>query len=175
MTDAKLAAAPASQLASPRWPGLLLLIAAIIELMSGLGDLPILLGDLSQIPGPGLGGAIIIAKIALQPVLALAALFFIIRGHLTYALLAMAFIILMTWLSFLPSVQLHGLELEGSPIVVLPMGFQLILAPFLVVAIAGLALTGRQLTLATLLAVLPTFVGVFGVIAFAIGVAIYGF
>ena len=66
-------------------------------------------------PRPGLGGAIIIAKIALQPLLALAALFFLIRGHLTYALLAMAFIILMTWLNYLPSVAIHGLELQGSP------------------------------------------------------------
>ena len=42
-------------------------------------------------------------------------------------------------------------------------------------AIAALALTGKQLTLATLLAVLPTLVSVLSVIAFAIGVAIYGF
>ena len=40
---------------------------------------------------------------------------------------------------------------------------------------SGLALTGKRLRLAILLAVLPTFVGIAGVIAFGIGVAIYGF
>jgi len=153
----------------------LLLIAAIIEFMGGLADLPILLGDLSQIPGPGLGGAIIIAKIALQPLLALAALFFLIRGHLTYSLLAMAFIILMTWLNYLPSVALHGLGSEAGGVGALFTFLLILLPPFLVVAIAGLALTGKQLTLATLLAIVPTLVSVLSVIAFAIGVGIYGF
>ena len=37
------------------------------------------------------------------------------------------------------------------------------------------ALTGKRLKLAILLAVLPTFIGIAGVIAFGIGVAIYGF
>jgi len=37
------------------------------------------------------------------------------------------------------------------------------------------ALTGKRLKLAILLAVLPTFVGIASVIAFGIGVAIYGF
>jgi hypothetical protein len=37
------------------------------------------------------------------------------------------------------------------------------------------ALTGKRLKLAILLAVLPTFIGIAGVIAFGIGLAIYGF
>ena len=138
MTQANAAGAPAPQLSSPRWPGLLLLIAAILEFMSGLGDLPILLGDLSEVPGPGLGGAIIVAKIALQPPLALAALFFIIRGHLTYALLAMAFIIVMTWLNYLPSVAIHGLELQGSPFAVALLVFR-----SAVISGSGIALSSR--------------------------------
>jgi hypothetical protein len=173
MTNASAAAVPAQ--GAPRWPRLLLLVAAAIELLGGLSDLPILLGNLSEIPGPGLGGAIIIAKIVLRPLLALAALFFTIRGRLPHALLAMALITLMTWLNWLPSVALHGLELQGSPAVVLLLVFQIILAPVLAAAIAGLVLMDKQLTLATVLAVLPTFVGVASVVAFAIGVAIYGF
>jgi hypothetical protein len=174
MTNADAAAAMPAQ-GAPRWPRLLLLVAAAIELLGGLSDLPILLGNLSEIPGPGLGGAIIIAKIALQPLLALAALIFTLRGRLPYALLAMAFIILMTWLNYLPSVATHGLELQGSPAVVLLLVFQIIVAPLLALAIAGLVLTGKQLTLATLLAVLPTLISILSVIAFGIGVAIYGF
>ena len=53
--------------------------------------------------------------------------------------------------------------------------FQLTIAPVIALAIAGLALTGKQITLATLLAVLPTFIDILGVVAFGISVAIYGF
>jgi hypothetical protein len=55
------------------------------------------------------------------------------------------------------------------------MGFQIIVAPLLALAVAGLALTGKRLKSAILLAVLPTFIGVATTIAFGIGVAIYGF
>ena len=50
-----------------------------------------------------------------------------------------------------------------------------ILPPILVLAIAALALTGKRLTLATVLALLPTLIGILSVVAFGIGVAIYGF
>ena len=53
--------------------------------------------------------------------------------------------------------------------------FQLTIAPVIALAIAGLVLIGKKLTLAMLLAVLPTLIGVLGVVAFGISVAIYGF
>jgi len=175
------AAVPASQ--PRRWPRLLLLIAASIEFLGGLSALPILAGDLSEVPGPGLGGAIIIATIILRPTAAAAALFFLIRGKLAPSLIAMAIVILASWFSYLPSIQLHGLDLRGnllevtlgSAMVTAGLFFQLIIAPVIALAIAGLALTGKQITLATLLAVLPTFIDVLGVVAFGISVAIYGF
>jgi hypothetical protein len=75
MTEVDAAAAtPARQ--PRRWPGLLLLIVAIFEFMGGLSALPILAGDLNEVPGPGLGGAIIIATIILHPVPAAAAAMF---------------------------------------------------------------------------------------------------
>jgi hypothetical protein len=174
MAEANQAAVvPASQ--PRRWPGLLLLIAAIIEFLGGLGALPILAGDLSEVPGPGLGGAIIIATIIIHPIAAGAALFFLVRGHLTWALVAMAVVILVGWITYLPSVQLHGLEMQGDGASGLFSFAILILPPILVLAITSLALTGKQLTLATLLAVLPTAISILSVIAFGIGVAIYGF
>ena len=51
----------------------------------------------------------------------------------------------------------------------------MILPPILVLAIAALALTGKRLTLATVLAILPTLISILSVVAFGIGVAIYGF
>lgn len=159
----------------PRWPTLLLLVAAAIEFLGGLGSLPILAGDLSEVPGPGLGGQIIIATIILHPIAAAAALLFLVRGSLTWALVAMAVVILLDWLSYLPSFQLHGIELQDDGTGGLFTFLVLILPPILVLAVSGLALAGTRLTLASLLAVLPTLISILSVLAYAIGVAIYGF
>jgi hypothetical protein len=159
----------------PRSRRLLLAIAAALELWSAVGDLPVLAGDLSKIPGPGLGGAIVVAKIALQPLLALAALIFAASGRIRPALLAFAAMIFLTWLSFLPSVAIHGLDLAGSPYANALLLFQIVLAPLIAMAVAGLALLRERLGLAVILAILPTLVAVFGTIAFAVGVALYGF
>ena len=173
MTDTA-SVAPAAQPA--KWARLLLLIAAMIEFLGGLRGLPMLLGDLNEVPGPGLDGQIILAGIVLQPLLALAALFFTVRGKIPYALVAMAFIILMAWLSYVPSVRLHGLDLsQGDAFTSTMLGWQLIAAPVVALAVAGLALRETQLTLATVLAVLPTLAHVLSVIVFGISVAIYGF
>jgi hypothetical protein len=173
MTDT-VSVAPSAQTA--KWARLLLLIAAVIEFLGGLNGLPILFGDLNEVPGPGLGGQIILAGIVLQPLLALAAIFFTVRGKIPYALVAMAFIILLSWLSYVPSVRLHGLDLsQGDAFTTAMLGWQLIVAPVVALAVAGLALRETQLTLATVLAVLPTLAHVLSVIVFGISVAIYGF
>ena len=173
MTDTA-SVAPAAQPA--KWARLLLLVAAMIEFLGGLGSLPILLGDLNEVPGPGLDGQIILAGIVLRPLLALAALYFTVRGKILYALAAMAFIILMAWLSYVPSVRLHGLDFsQGDAFTAAMLGWELIVAPVVALAVAGLALRETQLTLATVLAVLPTLAHVLSVIAFGISVAIYGF
>src|SRR5262245_34348344 len=112
MTDTPAAASV------PRWLRVLLIIAAVIELLGGLQGLPVLLGDVSEVPGPGLGGAVITAHIVLQPILALIALMFAIRGNIPYALLALALNTVMTWMNYVPSLQLHGISFAdnlGSP------------------------------------------------------------
>jgi hypothetical protein len=172
MTDANAAAAVPAKGTARRWPRLALLIAAAFEFLTGLSYLPILFGDLSQVPGPGIGGAIIVAKIALHPLVAFAALFFAVRGRMLYAILAMAAALLLTWVSFLPSVAINGLEMTGMAGAATI--YLIFLVPLLALAGIVLALRGR-LTPAIVLVVLPTFVGVAATIAFAIGVAIYGF
>ncbi len=164
------AARPAAS--ASRWPRLLLLIAATVELIGGLANLPVLF-DSPDVPG--LGGAVIIAKIVLQPVLALLALAFTIRGRMTDALLAMALIIAMGWLSFLPSAAVPGFDLnEGSGFILAHVVFQIYIAPVVALGVAVLALA-RQWTPACLLAALPTFLQIFGVVLFAISIAIHGF
>jgi hypothetical protein len=173
MTDT-VGVAPATGVA--KWACVLLQIAAVIEFLGGLNGLPILLGDLNEVPGPGLGGQIILAGIVLRPLLALAALFFTIRRNIPYALVAMAFIILLSWLSYVPSVQLHGLDLsQGDGFTSVMLGWELIAAPVVALAVAGLALWEKHLTLASVLAVLPTLAHILSVIVFGVSVAIYGF
>jgi hypothetical protein len=154
---------------------LLLAFAAALEFLGGLRDFPILFGNLSEIPGPGVGGAIIIAKIALQPILGFAALFFAASGRIRDALLAMAAIIVMTWLNWLPSVARHGLDFKGTAFVNLQLLFQIVIAPLLAAIVAALAMRRRRTSLAIGLAVLPTLMSVLGVLIFGIGVALYGF
>lgn len=139
MTETVEGAAPVQQ--SARWPGRLLLIAALIELLQGLAALPILAGDLNEVPGPGLGGAIIIATIVLHPLAALAALYFIVRAKAEWALVSMAVVILANWVSYLPSIRLHGLDLgadgTGGVLTILFVLVVLILPPILVLAVSG--------------------------------------
>jgi hypothetical protein len=176
MTEANSAAgSPATPAPAQPWPRIALIAAALIETLGAVNDLPILFVDTSEVPGSGLGGWIITAKLALTPVAAIAALVFALKGRMRHALVAMAAVIVLTWLSYLPSVAIHGLDFEGSLAVVLQMMFQIGLAPFIAATVAALAVRDQRLPFATFLAVLPTLVSVLSIAAFAIGVAIYGF
>jgi hypothetical protein len=168
-------AGTAATATAPRWPRAVLLLAAVIELLRGLSALPVLFGNLSEVPGPGLGGAIVALEIVLHPVLALAALSYLIRGRMAEALLAFAGMILLSWLSLLPSVAIHGFELHSGGVIAVHLIFQIFLAPFLAAAVATLAIRQKRVPLAAALAALPTGLYVLGVAAFGLSVAIYGF
>jgi len=80
---------------APRLLGLriLLIIVAVIEAFDGLSGASILLGDMSEIPGPGIGGAIIKLHLAVHPVLALAALIFAGIGYVRHAIMALGAVV----------------------------------------------------------------------------------
>jgi hypothetical protein len=160
---------------APRLLGLylLLIIVAAIEAFDGLSHVPTLLGDMSDIPGPGVGGAIVKAYIASHPVLALAALALATVGRLRYAIMALGALVLMTWLNFMPSVVRHGLDFRGVSAFETPV--RIIAFPLMAACGIALAARGHRLGLATMLVSIPTLYGVFAVIAFGIGVMLYGF
>ena len=162
-------------LRAPRLLGryLLLIIIAAIESFDGLSNASILFGDMSQIPGPGVGGTIIKAYIASHPVLALAALGLATVGRLRYAIIALGALMLMTWLNFMPSVVGHGLDFRGVSAFETPV--RIIAFPLMAACAIALAARGQRPGLATLLVSIPTLYGVFAVIAFGIGVILYGF
>jgi hypothetical protein len=162
---------PASPLPAPtRWPCLIVIVLAAIELMGGLIQLPTVLGGGS---GPGLGGSVLAATTVLRPILALAALAFAFRGRMAYALLALAAIIAVTWLYFLPFVAQYGLRLNHADVVVPLLLYQIFLLPLIAFAVATLALA-RRFMAAAVLAALPTTVGVANGLAFLVSFAIAG-
>lgn len=172
-TTANNEAAPARR--APRLLGLylLLILIAAIEAFDGLAHLPALFGDISGIPGPGVGDAIIKADIALHPLLALTALALATVGRLRYAIMALGALALMNWLNYMPSVVRHGLDFGGLAAFQTPL--QIIAFPLMGVCAIALAARGERLGLATMLVGIPTLLDVVAVIAFAIGVFRYGF
>jgi len=160
---------------APRLLGLylLLILMAAIEAFDGLSHAPVLFGDMSEIPGPGVGGAIIKAYIASHPLLALAALVFATIGRLRYAIMALGALVLMTWLNYMPSVVRHGLDFNGISAFETPA--QIIAFPLMGACAIALAARNQRLGLAAMLVSIPTMYGVFSVVAFGIGIMIYGF
>jgi hypothetical protein len=174
MTEPTTSAAPAPTRQRHLRLRVALIVVAIVEAFDGLSSFPTLFGDMSEIPGPGLGGFLIKAHIATHLPLALAALVFAAIGRVRRAIIALGAVVAMTWLNYMPSVVLHGLEFN-SGFAALQTTAQIIAFPLLAACAIALAARNERLGLATALVSIPTLVNVSGVIAFAIGVSLYGF
>ena len=107
------------------------------------------------------------------PLLALAALALATVGRLRYAIMALGALVLMNWLNYMPSVVRHGLDFGGLSAFETPV--QIIAFPLMGACAIALAARRQRLGLATLLVSIPTLYGVLAVIAFGIGVFLYGF
>src|SRR5262249_59786564 len=141
---------------SPLSLRLLLIVVALAELVDSASSLPVLFIDHSRIPGPGIGGAIVLATIALKPPLAIAAIGGALIKRMRFAVCALAAIGICNWLYFAPSMKLSdfdGLGFNWASVQFLA-DTQLVL-PFSVAAIV-LALRTSRLSLAIVLACLPT-------------------
>jgi hypothetical protein len=165
----------AAPIRAPRLLGLylLLIIIAAVEAFEGLSHAPMLFGDMSEIPGSGLGGAIIKVHIASHPVLALAALGFATVGRLRYAIMALGALVLMNWLNYMPSVMRLGLDFGGLSVFQTPV--QIIAFPLMGACAIALAARKERLGLAALLVSIPTLFDVLAMIAFGISVFLHGF
>jgi hypothetical protein len=154
---------------------LILIIVAIGKVVSSLSSLVVLFDNDPGVPGTSWGGLVISATIALGPFLAAAALIFAVRGPIGRAIIAIAALALLDWLSYVPSVIKFWSEFPGPGYVGLHGIVQMVVLPILAVTAIILAWRGARLGLAASLALVPTLVNILGVIAFGIGVAIYGF
>lgn len=153
----------------------LLTLVAAIEALSGLSSLPILFGDLSETPGIGIGGGLIIAHIVSHPLLAIAALVFAARGQLRDATVALGAVVLMTWLNLMPSVVRHGPDMGGSPVAALAMLAQIVAFPLMGACAIALSARDQRPALAAGLVMLPTLCGILGVVFFGVAIGINGF
>ncbi len=166
---------PAESVPAPRRLGLrgVLIILAMIEAGLGISDAPTLFGDMTHI-GSGIGSGLIKAHLAAHPLLALAAIVFAAMGRVRHAIIALGTIIIMAWLSDMPSVVVRGFELKGTFSIVETTA-RVIAFPLLAACAIAYAAHNEHLGRATLLVAIPTLFTVVLLVGFAIGVMIYGF
>ena len=154
---------------------IVLIVIALIKGMNALTNITILFGDFSDVPGPGVGGALVKLAIAVNPLLAIAAFVLALRGRIQHAIVALAAMMAMTWLNDMPSVVLHGFDTSGSVSITLLMALQIVGYPLMAACASALALRDRSLIAATVMVCLPTVIAAGSLMVFAIGISIYGF
>jgi hypothetical protein len=150
-----------------------LVVLATIEAWIGFSDLPALLGDMSGIPG-GLGGFLVKAHLATHPVLAVAALAFALFGRVRYAIVALGTVIIMAWLSDMPSIVARGFEIR-SAFSFVETSAKIIAFPLIAACAIAYAAHNEHPGRATLLVAVPTLFNIVLLVGFFIGVMIYGF
>jgi hypothetical protein len=159
----------------PAWARSVVIAAAIVELLSGVFDIAVLVEHGLEVSRAGLAGLLVTAEIALRPTLATAAVAFALTGRLTAGIAALAGIVLATWLSYLPSVAHEFAEFPGTGLAGLTIFAQAAAYPLLALAAVVLSLHGAWPGLAAILVAVPTLLSVLAVVAFGIGVGIFGF
>lgn len=156
------------------WLSTALLVVALFETWDGLSGVGTLFGETSEILGPGVGGFLIKTYLATHPVFALAALILAAIGRVRFAVMALVGVMIGRWLWLMPSVAIHGLEMKNFYSVQSTIALN-IAPPLLAACALALSIRNQRLGLATLLVCLPSLYAVFSLVAFAIGIAIYGF
>jgi len=151
-----------------------LIVIALIETVGSLTNLPGVFGGGLPALGSGFGKWIIAAGLAILPVPSIAALVFAIKGRLDRAIMAIAVIVLVIWISYLPTVIALPAQFAGSGLSGAYDILQMVVFPLLAVTAITLVLRTKRLALAAFLVSIPTIVGVVVLVAFTIGVAIYG-
>jgi hypothetical protein len=170
-----VAADPAPPAPALRLMGLriVLIVVAVVEMFQGMSSAPVLFGDTSHI-GSGIGAGLVKAHLAAHPVLAVAAIMFALLGYVRHAIVALGVIVIMTWLSDMPSVVLHGLEFKSAFSAVETVA-KIIAFPLMAACAIAYAAHNEHLGRATLLVSVPALFGVVMIVGFAIGVMLYGF
>ncbi len=161
--------------AAERATRLLLIAAAVIEFVGIPGKLAVLFAGDPEVPGPGWRGLAVGAELALVPLAAVALLYFAMRDRIVPAIVALALIGLLGWAGFLPVVIASPDGFPGSGIPGIYIFVKTVAVPLLAASSIVLALRGERLLLAAILAATPLTVSALGILAFAVGISVYGF
>ena len=176
MSDADAAIAQANPATQPStWLRVLLIVIAAIEALEGAFKVPLLIEQDPAIFGKGWGSYAVGTELALTLPFALLALFFLGKGDFRRGVSFVAGIALLRWISLLPSVVNHPASFPGSGFPALLQVAQIMIFPLVMLLVIALAWKNERLTLAGMLATVPTFANWLSIAAFAVGVMIYGF
>jgi len=169
-TETGVAAAPEAA----RWVRLGILVLAAIRLWGAISGLAVF-ANLSEY-GNSLAQWMIFANIAVAPILAGAAVYYAAKHRLANAIVALAGMAIAELLLVnVPTLFNHGPDNFGTgPLAAFVFARAMVLPALCFVAV-WLARQNRHLTLAAVLAGLPVVADIIGVVAFTIGVMIYGF
>jgi hypothetical protein len=168
-------ASEARTAAYPLWVRVVLVIVGLVETLAALADLPGIFTNYEHDTALlKFAQALTSVRIAVSPLIAGAALYFALVGRVRHSIIALASLVLLLSLAELPSFAIHGLELSRDFTGII-LALQRFVYPVLAVVAIVLAVKDRLLGLATLFAILPSLTAAAGVLAFALGVSIYGF
>jgi hypothetical protein len=164
----------------PAMPGITLRVVVIIlALLHTIAELFGLsaFANLSEYAGNGWAQWLLLAGLAVFPFLAVAALIFAFRGDVRRAIMLIALIAIVTFVTDqLPSIFTHGMDLKGSnALLTLYFYVKTFVLPLLAVVAFVLARRNEKLALAAAFASLTMVSAIVDVVGFAIGIAIYGF
>lgn len=148
---------------------IVLLAVTMIKAISTFTDASALFGGIDDM------AALTVMALALNPLCAIAAFIFTLQGRLSGAICALAAIVVLNWLSDMVSVVLHGFDFAGSISLTLVTTLQIVGYPLMAACAIAFALGEEYLVTATTLVTLPMLVSAGSIVAFAIGVTIYGF
>ena len=149
-----------------------LVVIAAIATAGAMMDFPIAFHDFGhKQPLLVFAQRVTAAKLMLAPLIAGAALALTAIGRVRLAIAALAALMLTAWLSELPTIPLHGLELSltGPGLFI---AVERLVVPLLAVAAIFFAMRNTHLWLANVFVTVPLVMTALGVTLFAIGVAI---
>ena len=142
------------------------------QTLGSLQALPVLFDNDPSIPGTTPGGLLIAAVIVLSPLAAFSGFVFALKGQIRRAIMGIAGVSLLDWISYFPSFVIHW---PDADLLSFPGPFIFFLLPLCAPVAILLAWQWRWPKLAIALGLAPWLFRAAMVIAFGISVAIYGF
>ena len=162
---------PPTSFAAPNWLRIALVVVAAFQTLGSLQYLPVLFNDDSTVSGTTPGGLLITAVIVLSPIVAVSGFVFALKGQIRRAIMAIAGVSLLDWISYFPTFANHW----DASLLEFPGPFVFFVLPACAPVALFLAWRWQWPKLAIALGLAPWVFRAAMVIVFGISVAIYGF